>query len=71
MVAVVGHVGAGKLSLISALLGEMEKITGHVMAKVSMLWWLSNRMMRCIVETAACMLVVIKLCCVCNAVYTC
>ena len=34
LVAVVGHVGAGKSSLISALLGEMEKITGHVTVKV-------------------------------------
>jgi len=35
LVAVVGHVGAGKSSLISALLGEMEKITGHVSVKVT------------------------------------
>ena len=34
LVAVVGHVGAGKSSLISALLGEMEKVTGNVMVKV-------------------------------------
>ena len=34
LVAVVGHVGAGKSSLISALLGEMEKMTGHVSVKV-------------------------------------
>ena len=34
LVAVVGHVGAGKSSLISALLGEMEKMTGHVLVKV-------------------------------------
>ena len=34
LVAVVGHVGAGKSSLISALLGEMEKMTGHVSIKV-------------------------------------
>ena len=34
LVAVVGQVGAGKSSLISALLGEMEKITGHVTVKV-------------------------------------
>ena len=31
---VVGHVGAGKSSLISALLGEMEKLTGRVSVKV-------------------------------------
>ena len=35
LVAVVGHVGAGKSSLISALLGEMEKMKGHVSVKVS------------------------------------
>ena len=33
--AVVGSVGAGKSSLISAILGEMEKITGVVEIKVS------------------------------------
>ena len=35
LVAVVGHVGAGKSSLISALLGEMEKVTGRVSVKVT------------------------------------
>ena len=35
LVAVVGHVGAGKSSLISALLGEMEKMTGRVSVKVN------------------------------------
>jgi len=35
LVAVVGTVGAGKSSLISAFLGEMEKITGRVNTKVS------------------------------------
>ena len=35
LVAVVGHVGAGKSSLISALLGEMEKMNGHVALRVS------------------------------------
>ena len=34
LVAVVGHVGAGKSSLISALLGEMEKLNGNVSLKV-------------------------------------
>jgi len=34
LVAVVGQVGAGKSSLIQALLGEMEKLDGHVMLKV-------------------------------------
>ena len=35
LVALVGQVGAGKSSLISALLGEMEKRGGHVSTKVS------------------------------------
>ncbi|XP_068605615.1 multidrug resistance-associated protein 1 [Brachionichthys hirsutus] len=33
LVAVVGHVGSGKSSLLSALLGEMEKIQGTVVVK--------------------------------------
>ena len=34
LVAVVDHVGAGKSSLTSALLREMEKMTGNVAVKV-------------------------------------
>ena len=34
LVAVVGQIGAGKSSLIQALLGEMEKRGGHVTLKV-------------------------------------
>ena len=34
LVAVVGQVGAGKSSLVSALLGEMEKINGYVAMRV-------------------------------------
>ena len=34
LVAVVGQVGAGKSSLVSAFLGEMEKIQGRVTVKV-------------------------------------
>ena len=34
LVAVVGQVGAGKSSLISALLGEMDKLNGHVSLRV-------------------------------------
>ena len=34
LVAVVGQVGAGKSSLIQALLGEMEKHGGNVSLKV-------------------------------------
>ncbi|NXA48635.1 MRP3 protein, partial [Nothocercus julius] len=33
LVAVVGHVGCGKSSLVSALLGEMEKLEGEVAVK--------------------------------------
>ena len=35
LVAVVGPVGAGKSSLISAILGEMNKLSGHVALRVS------------------------------------
>ena len=34
LVAVVGSVGAGKSSLISAILGEMAKLRGNVTVKV-------------------------------------
>ena len=40
LVAVVGHVGAGKSSLIQAMLGEMQKVAGTVAIKVSLLLWL-------------------------------
>jgi len=35
LVAVVGTVGTGKSSLVSAFLGEMEKVSGRVNTKVS------------------------------------
>jgi ABC-type transport system involved in cytochrome bd biosynthesis fused ATPase/permease subunit len=35
LVAVVGTVGSGKSSLISAMLGEMENVHGHITIKVS------------------------------------
>lgn len=35
LVAVVGHVGSGKSSLLSALLGEMDKLEGTVAVKVA------------------------------------
>ena len=35
LVAVVGTVGCGKSSLISAILGEMDKVTGTVNTRVS------------------------------------
>jgi len=34
LVAVVGTVGSGKSSLVSAFLGEMDRITGRVNTKV-------------------------------------
>lgn len=34
LVAVVGHVGSGKSSLLSAMLGETEKRNGSVTVKV-------------------------------------
>lgn len=36
LLAVVGHVGCGKSSLISALLGEMEKLEGDVSIRVGL-----------------------------------
>lgn len=35
LVAVVGQVGSGKSSLMSAMIGDMEKVEGQVMVKVS------------------------------------
>uniref|UniRef100_A0A8K9Y5N8 Multidrug resistance-associated protein 1 n=1 Tax=Oncorhynchus mykiss TaxID=8022 RepID=A0A8K9Y5N8_ONCMY len=47
LVAVVGHVGSGKSSLLSALLGEMEKLEGSVSVKGSVAYvpqqaWIQN-----------------------------
>ena len=36
LVAVVGQVGSGKSSLLSAMLGEMEKLQGKVQVSVSL-----------------------------------
>lgn len=38
LLAVVGHVGCGKSSLISALLGEVEKLEGEVSIRVGPLF---------------------------------
>ena len=35
LIAVIGQVGSGKSSLLSAFLGEMEKVSGVVNVKVS------------------------------------
>ncbi|XP_059413452.1 multidrug resistance-associated protein 1 [Carassius carassius] len=47
LVAVVGHVGSGKSSLLSAMLGEMEKKSGHVTLSGSVAYvpqqaWIQN-----------------------------
>ena len=54
LVAVVGQVGAGKSSLISALLGEMEKIDGRVMVKVWFLVIFPNIASNCIALSGMC-----------------
>ncbi|KAJ8344973.1 hypothetical protein SKAU_G00291660 [Synaphobranchus kaupii] len=51
LVAVVGHVGSGKSSLLSALLGEMEKRSGRVTVRGSVAYvpqqaWIQNASMR-------------------------
>ena len=39
LVAVVGQVGAGKSSLLSAILGEMHKVKGSVSLRVCTVLW--------------------------------
>ncbi|XP_028989328.1 ATP-binding cassette sub-family C member 3 isoform X2 [Betta splendens] len=51
LLAVVGHVGCGKSSLISALLGEMEKLEGEVSIQGSVAYvpqqaWIQNATLR-------------------------
>ncbi|XP_041062098.1 multidrug resistance-associated protein 1 isoform X2 [Carcharodon carcharias] len=51
LVAVVGHVGCGKSSLLSALLGEMQKIEGYIAVKGSVAYvpqqaWIQNASLR-------------------------
>ncbi|XP_045924011.1 ATP-binding cassette sub-family C member 3 isoform X6 [Micropterus dolomieu] len=51
LLAVVGHVGCGKSSLISALLGEMEKLEGEVSIRGSVAYvpqqaWIQNATVR-------------------------
>ncbi|XP_063235805.1 multidrug resistance-associated protein 1-like isoform X3 [Bacillus rossius redtenbacheri] len=51
LVAVVGTVGSGKSSLVSALLGEMDKLTGRVNTKGSVAYvqqqaWIQNASLR-------------------------
>lgn len=45
LVAVVGHVGSGKSSLLSTMLGEMEKRSGFVSIKVT-----TNHINHCIID---------------------
>lgn len=42
LIAIVGQVGCGKSSLLSTLLGEMEKLHGNVTVNVSILFCLSK-----------------------------
>ncbi|KAA0725432.1 Canalicular multispecific organic anion transporter 2 ATP-binding cassette sub-family C member 3 [Triplophysa tibetana] len=51
LLAVVGHVGCGKTSLVSALLGEMEKLEGEVSIRGSVAYvpqqaWIQNATLR-------------------------
>ncbi|XP_069374124.1 ATP-binding cassette sub-family C member 3 isoform X3 [Paralichthys olivaceus] len=51
LLAVVGHVGCGKSSLISALLGEMEKLEGEISIRGSVAYvpqqaWIQNATLR-------------------------
>ncbi|KAK3576574.1 hypothetical protein CHS0354_011251 [Potamilus streckersoni] len=51
LVAIVGHVGSGKSSFISALLGDMERLTGQVQIKGSIAYvpqqaWIQNATLR-------------------------
>ncbi|KAM4525784.1 ATP-binding cassette sub-family C member 3 isoform 2-T2 [Fundulus diaphanus] len=51
LVAIVGHVGCGKSSLISALLGDMEKLEGEVSVRGSVAYvpqqaWIQNATLR-------------------------
>ncbi|KAG9334968.1 hypothetical protein JZ751_006191, partial [Albula glossodonta] len=51
LVAVVGHVGSGKSSLLSAMLGEMEKRSGNVLVKGAVAYvpqqaWIQNATLR-------------------------
>ncbi|XP_046853046.1 multidrug resistance-associated protein 1-like isoform X2 [Xenia sp. Carnegie-2017] len=51
LVAIVGHVGCGKSSLLSAILGDIKKLAGHVylqgsVAYVSQQAWIQNATLR-------------------------
>lgn len=51
LVALVGMIGSGKSSILAALLGEMNKISGHVsisgkIAYVSQTAWMMNATLR-------------------------
>jgi ABC-type transport system involved in cytochrome bd biosynthesis fused ATPase/permease subunit len=42
LVAVVGQVGSGKSSLLSAILGEMEKLEGRIVVQVGSFFFFSH-----------------------------
>ncbi|XP_065643860.1 multidrug resistance-associated protein 1 isoform X7 [Hydra vulgaris] len=51
LTAIVGHVGSGKSSLVSAILGEIERVNGKVYVKNSISYvsqqpWIQNRSLR-------------------------
>lgn len=46
LIAIVGTVGSGKSSLLSALLGEMDKLSGRVNTKVSIFGSIATKILR-------------------------
>ena len=60
LVAVVGQVGAGKSSLIQAILGEMEKQDGHVILKVCK--WLFVILFACLASIPLAVFIIIFVC---------
>lgn len=54
LVAIVGTVGAGKSSLLAAMLGELERLNGKVNTKVSSIKINTNCAMRIIIKCVKC-----------------
>ena len=50
LVAIVGSVGAGKSSLLSAILGDTEKLNGNVTTRVSVINIFFHCMLRCFIN---------------------